>query len=169
MLRRTPRECRGQLERKGILRRIKPSISSYEVRASLAGVAELADARDLGSRGATLAGSIPVARIRTHPPVFGGRPASRRETCSEAPGRRFAPGGFRAYGRCFSAPNDFFKWAATAGQPCAESKCRPSQAAGPLQEKLLRNVPVVRAEQAGRAGLWRRGFSFLHLHFAGSS
>ena len=27
----------------------------------------------------------------------------------------------------------------------------------------LRNVPVVRAEQAGRAGLWRRGFLFLRF------
>jgi hypothetical protein len=32
-----------------------------------AGVAELADARDLGSRGATRAGSIPVARIGPQP------------------------------------------------------------------------------------------------------
>ena len=56
---------------------------------SAAGVAELVDARDLGSRGATRAGSNPVARIPW--PVRKG-PSRRRVASPAAGGNRLPPG-----------------------------------------------------------------------------
>ena len=99
-------------------------------------MAELADARDLGSRGATRAGSTPVTRIFSR---------ERRRTPR-----------FKAIPQLFSF----------SPQPPGTASKPPADESGGLANAvpnsgITRNVPVVRAEQAGRAGLWRRGFSFL--------
>ena len=47
----------------------------------------------------------------------------------------------------------FFGFIATA----RNERANPLPQRGAMTSTSLRNVPVVRAEQAGRAGLWRRG------------